>query len=122
MGSLLNQFGFRNILPQSGRDGKNWDTIIERYASEYFTKIPVSHPNDAPAGSILVFNEGAGRGKRNTHGHVEIKGSNGLFYSYYKSANAGGSVVSHALRGEKYQRYTGFTGYAYVYNGKKPPR
>lgn len=58
-GSLLNQFGFRKILPQSGRDGKNWDTIIERHASQYFTKIPVSHPNDAPAGSILVFNENA---------------------------------------------------------------
>lgn len=58
VGELLNQFGLRNVLPQSGRHGKNWDTILETYpASQYFTKIPVDHPDDAPAGSVVVFNE-----------------------------------------------------------------
>lgn len=58
-GELLNQFGFRSILRQNGRDGKNWDTIIEQDLGEYFNKIPIGHPDDAPAGSMLVFGEGA---------------------------------------------------------------
>lgn len=57
VGNLLNQFGFKKLLPQGNRHGKNWDTIIEKHLSEYFTKIPVSHPNDAPPGSVVVFNE-----------------------------------------------------------------
>lgn len=122
VGNLMNQFGFRRLLPQSGRDGKNWDTIIEKNLSDYFTKIPVSHPDDAPPWSIIVFNEWAWRWKRRTFGHVEIKGSNGRYYHYVSSPTAGGSVHSNKLRGEAYRKYTGFNGYAYVYNGKKPPR
>ncbi len=121
---MLNQFGFRKILPQSGRDGKNWDTIIERYASAYFEKIPVNHPDDAPAGSILVFNENArlGTSTRREYGHVEIKGSNGMYYSYYQSINPAGSSKTSEKNPERYKKLTGFTGYAYVYNGKLPPK
>lgn len=121
-GSLLNQFGFKNILPQSGRDGKNWDSIIENYASDYFEKIPVNHPDDAPAGSVLVFNENATRGSsaRRKYGHVEIKGSDGMYYSYYKSINAAGSSRTSNKNPDSYKKETGFTGYAYVYNGKNP--
>ena len=122
-GELLNKFWFRSILPQSGRDGKNWDTILETHASKYFKKIPVNHPDSAPAGSILVFNENATKGSvaRKKHGHVEIKGSDGMYYSYYKSMNAGGSSRTSEKNPEKYKKLTGFTGYAYVYNGEAPP-
>lgn len=122
--ALLNKFWFRKILPQSGRDWKNWDTILERYASQYFDKVPVSHPDQAPAGSVIVFNENArlGSSARKKYWHVEIKGSDWKYYSYYKSVNAWWSSRTNEKNPQKYKKLTWFTGYAYVYNGKKPPR
>lgn len=122
-GKLLEAFGLRSVLPQSGRDGKNWDKIIENYASAFFDKVPVNHPDDAPEGSVVVFKETArlGSAARKAHGHVEIKGSDGMFYSYYRSRNAAGSSRTSERDPAKYRTLTGFTGYAYVYNGKPLP-
>lgn len=42
VGELLNRFGLRSVLPQSGRDGKNWDTILESArVAPFFQKVPV---------------------------------------------------------------------------------
>lgn len=122
--ALLNAFWFRSILPQTGRDGKNWDSILEKYpVNQYFNKVAVSHPDKAPAGSVLVFNEWAKRwsSARKKYGHVEIKWANNNYYSYYESPNAGGSSRTAEKNPEKYKKETGFTGFAYVYNWKTPP-
>jgi hypothetical protein len=53
VGTLLNKFGV-----ESGRDGKNWDTILElRIQSGQFKKVPIKHPDEAGSGAILVFDE-----------------------------------------------------------------
>lgn len=95
---------------------------METHLGEFFEKVPVDYPKDAPAGSMLVFNENAKLGSkaRKQYGHSEIKGSNGNYYSYYQSMNPGGSArADESLPPQKYREMTGFTGYAYVYNGKK---
>jgi hypothetical protein len=57
VGTLLNKFGVES-LPQYGRDGKNWDTILElRIQSGQFKKVPIKHPDEAGSGAILVFDE-----------------------------------------------------------------
>jgi hypothetical protein len=57
VGILLNRFGVE-ALPQYGRDGKNWDSILEpRIHSGQFKKVPIKHPDEAGSGAILVFDE-----------------------------------------------------------------
>ena len=60
VGILLNRFGIE-ALPQSGRDGKNWDDILEpRVRSGQFKKVAIKHPDDASAGAILAY-DGSGK-------------------------------------------------------------
>ena len=54
---LLNRFGVES-LPQNGRDGKNWDSILNpRVEAGKFKRVPIRHPDEAGSGAILVFNE-----------------------------------------------------------------
>ena len=47
VGTLLNRFGIES-LPQSGRDGKNWDDILDpRVKSGQFKKVAIKHPDEA---------------------------------------------------------------------------
>ena len=116
VGSLLNEYGLKDVLPQSGRDGKNWDTILETPPLDlYFDKIPCALPTDAQPGDICVYDEHASRGSsaRKKYGHVEIRGNDGRFYSYYASEMPGGSSKTREQDPEKYRQLTGFTGYVY---------
>jgi len=74
VGNLLIEYGIPG-LPTSGRDGKNWSTILERSPmDQYFEKIPCGLPTDAEPGDICVYDEKAqiGTAMRKKYGHVEI--------------------------------------------------
>jgi hypothetical protein len=75
VGELLNRFGIES-LPLSGRNGKNWDDILEpRVKNGQFKKIAIKHPSEAGSGAILVY-DGSGQLGSNAnknYGHVEIK-------------------------------------------------
>jgi hypothetical protein len=47
------------------------------------------------------------------YGHVEIKGSDGRYYSYYASLNSAGSANTNEQDPKKFAEQTGFIGYAY---------
>jgi hypothetical protein len=53
------------------------------------------------------------------YGHVEIKWSDGNYYSYYEWSRAGGSAATNEKNPIKYYEITGFTGYAYYPKQKK---
>ena len=60
VGILLNRFGIE-ALPQTGRDGKNWDDILEpRVRNGQFKKVAIKHPSEASSGAILVY-DGSGQ-------------------------------------------------------------
>ena len=115
VGILLNRFGIE-ALPQSGRDGKNWDDILEpRVRNGQFKKVPIKHPNEASAGAILVY-DGSGQlwsNANKNYGHVEIKWSDGKYYSYYEWQRAGGSASTNEKDPDSYRKLTGFVGFAY---------
>ena len=50
----------------------------------------ISHPDYAYPGAILVYNGNGTLGSEanKDFGHVEIKGSDGKYYSYYESSMA----------------------------------
>lgn len=101
-------------LPESGANGKNWEKILGDRPSQ-FIKMKISHPDQAYPGAILVY-DGSGS-KWSTmnkeFGHVEIKWSDGKYYSYYESSMAAWSAKSNSKNIEQYQKDTGFIGYAY---------
>lgn len=114
--ALLNEYGFKALLPQAGRDGNKWDTILETPPiSQYFEKVPCDLPRDAQPWDVCVYNEWATLWKwlRKTKGHVEIKWNDNRFYSYYASEMPGGSSKTRETDPQKYQKLTGFTGYVY---------
>ncbi len=115
VGILLNRFGIE-ALPQSGRDGKNWDDILEpRVNNGQFKKVAIKHPSEASSGAILVY-DGTGSQWSNMNkdfGHVEIKWSDGKYYSYYEGTRAGGSAATNEKDPDNYRKLTGFVGYAY---------
>ncbi|NRH20449.1 transglycosylase SLT domain-containing protein [Candidatus Gracilibacteria bacterium] len=115
VGILLNRFGIE-ALPQTGRDGKNWDDILEpRVRNGQFKKVAIKHPSEASSGAILVY-DGSGQLGSNAnknYGHVEIKGSDGKYYSYYEGERAGGSASTNEKDPDNYRKLTGFVGYAY---------
>lgn len=114
VGELLNSFWIQG-LPDSGRDGKNWDNILEpRVTSGQFKKVAIKHPDEAGAGAILAYENGIWGSQANKdHGHVEIKGSDGKYYSYYEWGRSGGSAATNEKNPEKYRELTGFIGFAY---------
>ncbi len=114
VGELLNNFWIQ-WLPDNGRDGKNWDNILEpRVLSGQFKKVAIKHPNEASAGAILAYENGAWGSQANKdHGHVEIKWSDGKYYSYYEGERPGGSAATNIINPDKYREATGFTGFAY---------
>jgi hypothetical protein len=60
--------------------------------------------------------------KRFDFWHVEIKGSDGKYYSYYEGTRAAGSAANSSewvKDPAEYRRITGFTGYAYYPVTKK---
>jgi hypothetical protein len=121
VGMLLNRFWIE-ALPQSGRDGKNWDDILEpRIKSWQFKKVAIKHPDEASAGAILVY-DGSGQlgsDANKNYGHVEIKWSDWRYYSYYEGNRAGWSAANSIIDPERYRELTGFTGYAYYPITKK---
>lgn len=112
---LLNRFWIE-ALPQNGRDGKNWDDILEpRIHSWQFKKTAIKHPDEASAWAILVYDGSGQLGSEanKAYGHVEIKWSDGKYYSYYEWQRAGWSAATMAKNPEEYQKLTWFTGFAY---------
>ena len=114
---LLNDFGIKNVTPGSGRHGKNWQGFLEK--DPRFKRVEINSLAEIPEGGIMTYN---GRGTLNEkpngsvmnqrYGHVEIKGNNGMFYSFYASNNPGGSAKEPQLHNnfEKWKQATGFTG------------
>jgi hypothetical protein len=95
VGKMLNGFGIQ-ALPQSGRDGKNWNEILDaRVKLGQFTKVIINSPDEARPGGILCY-DGGGGGRRSymakKHGHVEVKWTNGHYYHYLDSSYWGGSA------------------------------
>jgi hypothetical protein len=71
--TLLKSYGI-NGLPETGADGKNWESILNDRPSQ-FIKMKISHPDQAYPGAILVY-DGSGSEGSNMNkqfGHVEIK-------------------------------------------------
>lgn len=115
VGILLNRFGIE-ALPQSWRDGKNWDEILNpRVQSWQFKKIPIKHPDEAGPWAILVYNDWSelGSAMNKQYGHVEIKWSDGKYYSYYEWNRAWWSAANNVKDPEEYMRLTSFAGFAY---------
>lgn len=96
VGTLLNNFWLRKYLPQSWRDGKNWDTFLDRLVTRgLFKKVPCAHPRDARSGWVLVYNGWpgtVGSAANREHWHVEIVSSDGEYVSYVKASKPGGSA------------------------------
>lgn len=108
----LEKNGFKNP-PRA--NAKDWENILKN--DSRFEKVAVSSVADIPPGAILVY-DGKGtnaKGKSATFGHVEIKGSDGKFYSDYASPRAGGGAKAPQLQNdptkfEQWKRATGFVG------------
>ncbi|MDA9128968.1 hypothetical protein N9J72_00630 [Candidatus Gracilibacteria bacterium] len=113
VGNALIRMGFKG-LPTSGRDGYKFEQILDERPSQ-FEKVRVSSPWEVKAGGILVYSEGARLGTRERHdfGHVEIRGSDGKFYSYLGAIKPGGSSRTEFRNEKQYTEDTGFIGYAY---------
>ena len=110
---LLKWYGITG-LPESGADWKNWDNILDKRPDQFF-KVKIGHPNEAYPGAILNY-EGTGTlwsTMNHRYGHVEIKGSDGKYYSFYGGVRPGGSAATNEKDPEKFKELTGFTGYAY---------
>jgi hypothetical protein len=109
---LLKSYGISG-LSESGAHGKTWNETLDRIPDK-FVRIKISHPREAYPGAILVYDGGTrGSDANQDFGHVEIKWSDGRYYSYYASESAAGSAKSKELNPDKYREETGFTGYAY---------
>lgn len=110
---LLKSYGITG-LPESWADGKNWDDILESKTGQ-FVRMKVAHPDHAYPWAILVY-DGSGSEwseKNKRYGHVEIKWSDGRYYSYYGSESPGWSAAVNEKDPKKYKDMTGFVGYAY---------
>jgi hypothetical protein len=117
--ALLKSYGIIG-LPETGANGKNWESILDERSSQ-FIKMKIGHPDQAYPGAILVYN-GSGSewsAMNKEYGHVEIKGSDGKYYSYYEGSRAGGSAATGEKDPEKYESLTGFIWYAYYPRQKK---
>lgn len=110
---LLQSYGVAG-LPENGANGKNWESILNERWSQFF-KMKISHPDQSYPGAILVYDwSGSEWSSMNKQfGHVEIKWSNGKYYSYYEWSRAGGSAATTEKDPKKYEELTGFIGYAY---------
>jgi hypothetical protein len=111
VGTILNNFWFSKYLPQSGRDGKNWDSILDTLVSRnVFKKVPCSHPKNALPGGVLVYNGGSpyGTEANKKYGHVEIKSDQWEYVSYVKARQPGWSA-----RNAPDAKSMGFCGYVY---------
>lgn len=111
--ALCQSYGITG-LPESGANGKNWEKILGDRSTQ-FIKMRISHPDQAYPGAILIYD---GSGSKWSYmnkefGHVEIKWSDGKYYSYYEGSRAGGSAATNEKDPKKYSELTGFIGYAY---------
>ncbi len=116
---LLKSYGVTG-LPESGANGKNWEQILGDRPDQ-FIKMKISHPDQAYPGAILVY-DGSGSewsDMNKQFWHVEIKGSDWRYYSYYNGKRAGWSAATTEKNSEKYADLTGFIGYAYYPKQKK---
>ncbi len=107
-------------LPESGANWKNWEKILNDRPSQ-FIKMRISHPDQAYPGAILVY-DGSGSkwsDMNKEYGHVEIKWSDGKYYSYYEGSRAGWSAATNEKNPQKYSELTGFIGYAYYPKQKR---
>ncbi len=78
----------------------------------------INYPKESIPWEILVYNENAESNNasniRRNFWHVEIKWSDNMYYSYYKSNNPWWSASENEnLSPEEYSRLTGFNGKAY---------
>lgn len=87
-------------LPDQGRDWHKWDEFLENRPD--FVKVPISDPNQANPGAILVYDRWYGQWARNKYGHVEIATKDWFYYGKFKDV-PGWSAKDW------------FTGYAYYY-------
>ncbi|MDA9128966.1 hypothetical protein N9J72_00620 [Candidatus Gracilibacteria bacterium] len=103
-------------LPTSDRYGERFEHHLDLRPSQ-FKKVPVDSPWDVKPGGIIVYGKGATHTTsqiRKDHGHVEIRGSDGNFYSYYSSNKPAGSASGAKFENkQQYKGETGFIGYAY---------
>lgn len=116
---LLKSYGVTG-LPESGANGKNWEEILNKRPDQ-FIKMKISHPDHAYPGAILVY-DGSGSkwsDMNKEFWHVEIKWSDGGYYSYYNGKRAGGSAATTEKDPQKYVDLTGFIGYAYYPKQKR---
>lgn len=114
--TLLDKFGIKNVGRQP-RHGNKWHNFLE--TDPRFKKIEINNLSEIPSGAIMTYN-GKWRlnGKPNgstmnqRFGHVEIKWSNKLFYSFNGTVNPGGSAREPELHKNftKWKEATGFTG------------
>lgn len=111
--TLLKSYGISG-LPETGANGKNWESILNERGDQ-FIKMKISHPDQAYPGAILVYDGSGtdGSSMNKAFGHVEIKWSDGKYYSYYEWSRAWGSAATNEKDPIKYNEITGFTGYAY---------
>lgn len=110
---LLKWYGI-TWLPETGADGKNWEKILNDRPHQ-FVKMRISHPDYAYPGAILVY-DGSGdlwSQANKKHGHVEIKGNDGKYYSYYESYDSAWSAKTWTKNPQQFQEETWFIGYAY---------
>jgi len=100
-------------LPQYWRDWYKWKWFLEARPNQ-FTRVAISHPNEAKPGWIVTYWQNAERwtNVRKKYWHVEIKGLDWDFYSYYHSNIPGGSSRSQATWNQ-YKRHTWFEWFAY---------
>jgi len=106
-------------LHESGstlRYGYMYELVLDHMVEQWLFRVEeVDRPHDARPGAVIVFGRGAQRGTpvRWAAWHVEIKGDDNNYHSYYSSWVPWGSARSNSRDPEVYQRHTGFVGKAY---------
>lgn len=106
VGKMLTGFGIP-WLPDSDRDGENWNEILDARTPEQFIKVPIHDPSEARGGGILCYEDGGTIwGAAIWHGHVEVKWEDGAYYHYLRRVQFGGSRWEDIKNNH-------FTGYVY---------
>ncbi len=116
----------KKIISESSLLRGNWIDLSKIINEKLIVKSRViSFPKDAEPWEIIVFNQGATSKMisktRRTNWHVEVKWSNNIYYSYYKSNRPWWSASSEKQEWdpEIYKKLTWFTWVAYSIERKK---
>lgn len=103
-------YGINAGLPTSQRHGWKWDNFLRW--NPHFLRIKISHPSEAPNGSIISYaawEHFDWSNAKKAHGHVEIKTASNMFYFGWINRHPGWSANANTNL-----QKSGFTGYAYV--------